>query len=565
MNLADSVGWTLVHSVWEIAAISLMLFVSGLAFRGTTSNVRYTAALIALFACLIAPVVTYVVLVPSGAKGDPITPLSVVAQASQTPAVASVQNSPSLMGQTPTVERLGKQIDPVLPSVVFLWLVGLAFMSLRLLGGLIVVERIKRAASSHVDTGTRERTATLARRLGIRRTICLRVSANVSTPAVVGFLRTVILLPASAVAKLSPSDLEALLAHELAHVRRYDYVVNFAQSLVETALFYHPGVWWISSVVRTEREHCCDDIALSVLEDREQYARALLSLEQLRSSSPRLAMAANGGALLARIRRIVLPQAGRAIPGSTWAVLAIAIGITVGLAGTLHAKQGPARKVGAKHKVEIPFDGRVVDERGRPLAGVTVLAEGFDFATRKQGPLVEVVSDSKGEFHLERASNIVGLKSGALMGLAYWKAPMKVTLTMMPVKAIRIRAVDTLGRPVAGAVIGPEALGTESNYQRIREGSQIFNRFACTTDSSGYATLENIPTKASVFLAVEDEHLAIQRNTARIQAHRNDDVVTVVLELASTVSGTVTSGGKPAPHSYVFAYSTNEVAPSFTP
>ncbi|MDR3689532.1 MAG: carboxypeptidase-like regulatory domain-containing protein, partial [Fimbriimonas sp.] len=180
-------------------------------------------------------------------------------------------------------------------------------------------------------------------------------------------------------------------------------------------------------------------------------------------------------------------------------------------------------------------------------------------------PLVEVVSDSKGEFHLERASNIVGLKSGALMGLAYWKAPMKVTLTMMPVKAIRIRAVDILGRPVAGAVIGPEALGTESNYQRIREGSQIFKRFACTTDSSGRATLENIPSKASVFLAVEDEHLAIRRNTARIQAHRNDDEVTVVLELASTVSGTVTSGGKPAPHSYVFAYSTNEVAPSFTP
>src|SRR5204862_7224915 len=125
----------------------------------------------------------------------------------------------------------------------------------------------------------------------------LRESAGVPVPAVLGGVRPVVLLPASAVTGLTPLQLDALLAHELAHVRRYDYLVNVLQSVIETLLFYHPAVWWVSRRVRDEREHCCDDLAVTVCGDAHAYATALLDMERLRGVAPAWAMAAAGGSL----------------------------------------------------------------------------------------------------------------------------------------------------------------------------------------------------------------------------------------------------------------------------
>jgi len=115
----------------------------------------------------------------------------------------------------------------------------------------------------------------------------------------------VVLVPASTLAGLSPQQLEAILAHELAHVRRHDYLANLLQTAVETLLFYHPAVWWVSAQIRRERENCCDDLAVAVCGDRLGYARALVDLEGLRIEAPRLALAASGGSLTDRIRRLV--------------------------------------------------------------------------------------------------------------------------------------------------------------------------------------------------------------------------------------------------------------------
>src|SRR5438045_8014050 len=126
----------------------------------------------------------------------------------------------------------------------------------------------------------------LARRLRVSRPIRVLQSAAVQVPAVIGWLRPVILLPASALTGLTPLQLDALLAHELAHVRRYDYLVNLIQSVIETLLFYHPAVWWVSQQVREEREHCCDGLAVAVCGDPHFYASALLSMERLRVTTP---------------------------------------------------------------------------------------------------------------------------------------------------------------------------------------------------------------------------------------------------------------------------------------
>ena len=135
---------------------------------------------------------------------------------------------------------------------------------------------------------TWQRMATrLSRRLHIGRAITLLESALVDVPTVIGWLKPVVLLPASALAGLSPQQLEAILAHELAHIRRHDYLVNLLQTLVETVLFYHPAVWWLSRRIRIERENCCDDLAVSLCGDPVAYAQALADLEALRSGPRR--------------------------------------------------------------------------------------------------------------------------------------------------------------------------------------------------------------------------------------------------------------------------------------
>src|SRR5262249_62123234 len=120
-----------------------------------------------------------------------------------------------------------------------------------------------------------------------------------------GWLHPVILLPASTLTGLSPGQIESILAHELAHIRRHDYLVNLLQSLVETLLFYHPGVWWVSRRIREERELCCDDLAVGVVGGPVLYAEALCRLERARGEAAALAVAASGGSLLARITRLV--------------------------------------------------------------------------------------------------------------------------------------------------------------------------------------------------------------------------------------------------------------------
>src|SRR6185503_3583474 len=131
----------------------------------------------------------------------------------------------------------------------------------------------------------------------------------------VGWVKPAVLLPAAALTGLSTVQLESLLAHELAHVRRHDYLVNLLQGLIETLLFYHPAVWWVSRQIRREREHCCDDIAVALCGDVKLYAGALAQLEELRGRVLEPALAATGGELLGRIRRLLQPApSGRRIP-----------------------------------------------------------------------------------------------------------------------------------------------------------------------------------------------------------------------------------------------------------
>jgi beta-lactamase regulating signal transducer with metallopeptidase domain len=376
-TLVERLGWTLVHSLWQgvlIAAVSGILF---FALRGARAHTRYLVACASLMLVVASAAITFSMIAPAPdspeaastveAAPSTATPstaalstatLSTAAPATAAPA-APVSLSTSAVASSSTAARAGDNlnatdrplplamldayeratttIEGMLPSLVTLWIVGLCFCSIRLLGGLALVARLKRHHTSPASHEWQQRLAALAGRMHVRGrdAISLRVCVNIRTAAVIGWLRPVILVPASALAGLTPQQMEAVLAHELAHIRRHDYLVNLLQSVVETLFFYHPAVWYLSRRVRLEREHCCDDDAVAVVGDPLTYVAALTDLELLRQGVPTLAMAANGGSLLHRIQRLLAPRS-EAAPSWSTATGLLTLAVVFAVLATAH-------------------------------------------------------------------------------------------------------------------------------------------------------------------------------------------------------------------------------------
>src|SRR5438309_4433190 len=323
MIMTQALGWALVDSLWQdaLAAAGLAALLALVPVRA--ARIRYAFATLTLALMLALPLPTAVRL--SGTS----------------PQISDVVTATSPVTPTaPVADRIRAALEPALPWAVLVWFGGVVALSLRLASGWLVTRQLGRVGTSSVPDACREAVARLAARLRIRRPLRVLESAVVQVPAVIGWLRPVILLPASALTGLTPLQLDALLAHELAHVRRYDYLVNLIQSVIETLLFYHPAVWWVSQQVRDEREHCCDDLAVAVCGDPHFYARALLGMERLRVTPPGfvLAAAGRGGSLMGRIRRLVAPVQTEIFP--RWMAGVIAVALALG--GGAHVARGTA-------------------------------------------------------------------------------------------------------------------------------------------------------------------------------------------------------------------------------
>ncbi len=206
------------------------------------------------------------------------------------------------------------------------WFAGVLVFAIRLIWISRHAARLQRSGEA-AGAPLMETIVRLADRMRISGPVRVAISRLTDTPSVVGWLRPVILLPAATLLSLSVEQLEAVLAHELAHIRRQDYLVNLVQAVAETLLFYHPAIWWVSSRIRHERELCCDDLVVSVCGDAIGYARALTKLERLRMIAPGLALRSTGGSLLFRIQRLTgtaHEQAPSKIPALVSLVLAFA-------------------------------------------------------------------------------------------------------------------------------------------------------------------------------------------------------------------------------------------------
>src|SRR5206468_12956092 len=213
-------------------------------------------------------------------------------------------------------------------------------------GGWWQVRRLHRAALATAASRWQPACRRLAYRIGLPAAAHVVESVLVDVPTVVGWLRPAIILPVAALGSLSPSQVEAILAHELAHIRRHDYAVNVLQTIAETLLFYHPAVWWLSNRIRAEREHCCDDVAVGVCGDAVGYAGALAELESWRVASASMALAATGGSLVGRVRRILRVKLTEEPRSPGWAAtLALTIVFTAGAGAVQHLPEWIGQRV----------------------------------------------------------------------------------------------------------------------------------------------------------------------------------------------------------------------------
>jgi uncharacterized protein (TIGR03435 family) len=294
----ERLGWTLLHFLWQGVLIAAVYAVARKCVaRSAGPDARFALACAALAAMAAAPLITASLLRPAAANA---VPLAAPVAAATLPAghAAAVTAVPRTGVPLPLPE-------PLLPWVVAIWLTGAMAFWFRLLGGWVSAMRLR---SRFVRAAPCEWQQTLDRlkaRICVSRPVRLLVSSLAPAPAVVGWLRPVVLVPVGALAGLPPAQMEAVLLHELAHIRRHDYLVNVLESAVEALLFYHPAVWWVSGHIRTERELCCDDAAVSITGDVLSYARALAELESARPAHCRAAMAASGGSLAHRIARLL--------------------------------------------------------------------------------------------------------------------------------------------------------------------------------------------------------------------------------------------------------------------
>lgn len=334
-NKIEQFGWVLIHSIWQFTLVALLAAVVIRLMNRRSSNARH-AVLVGLMAIsILLPIGTWIALSSRTAEiaqspsfeieqfaptpapsvphtiveskrsettfsGSQINTAVPISETQPLPAETTRTTSPSVNWTDETVTGLHHWLS----RLVALWAVGVVLCSFRPILGWITLRRLKTVGISTASKSVLVSMSLVSQRLGFTRSVEVLESRLAQVPMVVGYFRPVILLPFCLVTSIPIEQLEAILAHELAHIRRHDFVINMLQILVETVFFYHPAVWWLSNRVRIEREHCCDDLVVKVMDNRSDDGRALIAIEVLRGRGPVLSLSASDGSLIHRIRRI---------------------------------------------------------------------------------------------------------------------------------------------------------------------------------------------------------------------------------------------------------------------
>jgi beta-lactamase regulating signal transducer with metallopeptidase domain len=322
-NLNYAIGWTVIHSLWQATAAAILSGIVMIILRKKTAQTRYIIHNVALFSVLIAAVVTFNIYYQESALV--VAKESLVANANlQSTGMSTIElidnqiiTSEKMTTTLPlpilsesTISMAGMKVyfNEHIYFVVLIWLLGVGLFILKLLGGISYVYYLRSQHNFSVDEYWLDMVDNLSRKVNIKRNIALVESALVRSPVVVGYLKPMILFPISAINRLNPNEVEAILAHEIAHVMRHDYVFNIIQSVIEALFYFNPAVWWISANIRAERENCCDDVAIALCGNSLTYAKSLVVVQEMQYYSAAFAMGFAGqrqNQLLLRIQRVL--------------------------------------------------------------------------------------------------------------------------------------------------------------------------------------------------------------------------------------------------------------------
>jgi bla regulator protein BlaR1 len=361
--LSDSVvtafGWTLIHSLWQGTLLLILAATTFYILRKGTANARYNAGIGFLALQVLASAATFVYY---QLKTTPIATgksLMTLSGQTATPVFKAINY------QLPLNLKIQLWLSTHLNELVICWLIGAAFLLLRFAGGWIFTERLRLNAKLVIDREWRARFGVIIAKMNISKSIEFKESAKILTPMVIGAFSPVVLIPIGLLSGFSTAQIEAILAHELAHIRRNDYLANMLQSFLEVVFFFHPAIWWLSDRVRAEREHCCDDIALSVCGDKMSLAHALVKVAEWQTA-PKLAMAfaSKKPLLLQRVQRVLglSPQTPRTF--GSLPVMLLVVSLVIG--ASVYAVAQKVEK--AKTKKASPKTERVSIFEAREIA-----------------------------------------------------------------------------------------------------------------------------------------------------------------------------------------------------
>ena len=313
-SLVSAWGGALLNFLWQGLLIGLVAaFLLGLS-RQAKPQVRYAIACVALLLCFALPIVGVwhsLSIDPFNDSGVAAMPTAIGFDTAQDSAMSAHMMTGGLYQQ--------------LPWIVIVWSLGCAFFSLRMAMGLSWISSARRHSLANVGGALQSKLNLLAIQFDVRRPVQLLICNDIDSPVTAGWWKPVVLVPAALASRLPPDYIEALLAHELAHIKRHDYLINLIQSFIEAVLFFHPAVWWLSKQIRIERENIADDLAAEVLGEPRQLAVALAALDEFQFAGPLLAPAAHGGNLMSRIQRLIKPTEHVL----SWKMSAVLIGLTL--------------------------------------------------------------------------------------------------------------------------------------------------------------------------------------------------------------------------------------------
>jgi beta-lactamase regulating signal transducer with metallopeptidase domain len=591
-----AIGWALVWFVAQGIVIGLVVGSLLWALKRRSPDVRYGVACAGLIAMALCPLLTAARILQAGPTAPARsaaghsgavagrsqnrlprpdstveykrTDRAEMAEGSSASGRAIISAAIDPMTAPKIAPRWRERLEAFLPAIVAAWLIGVMVMALRLANGILEVRRLTLRDVCSPSQELKGLIDGLMERSGLRRHVSWLLSQRVEVPTVIGWLRPTVLIPARELARLTLRQIEALLAHELAHIRRHDYLINVLQAAVEAVLFFHPVVWWVSRRIRVERENCCDDWAVGLCGgDRLLVARALFSLEEHRSARG-LRIAASGGSLKQRVMRLVSPgSSARCHAEAGWAGASVIAGlcclvIAIRLAAPLHARDDAQSKPSLR--------GRVLDDGGHAIAGARVRLYQRDSRWERRNPVVaEVTSERDGAFRFSAQltprplSESRGLPPYVLLADFPGKAvgwriiPLDATtfegdIILRSANERTITVVDTDGRGIQGAKVTAYILGEhDSPLSDLREQLRLRPEdgpLVATTAADGRATLKVLPKKGTYFAATKP-------GFAETYAAREQDKIR--LTPSATLSGRLTGpGGEPLPGVKVVLHST---------